>query len=140
MQRSYAGSSSSKYFNYIKSYGLISTCNVKRLFEEYQEHNAVPLSWTTISCATRRANQNLNLDQDRRECICLASHKSYPLDKAMALLSRIPELTAEQDDLYFFCIDYLKSIENRKLFRHVAEHRLLQYLKRTYNNCCLYMS
>jgi hypothetical protein len=60
----------------------------------------------------------------------------------MALLSRIPELTEqdEQDDLYFFCIDYLKCIENRKLFRHVAEHRRLQYLKRTYNNCCLYMS
>ena len=123
-----------KYFNYIKIYGLHNTCILQLLFEEIKKQGAVPLTFSTMSCATRKAKQNQNQDQDedqdQRECICSISHKSYSLEKAMTLLTEIPELTAQPDGLYHVAVQYLKCITNRRLFKFVPIVKRLEYLKR----------
>jgi hypothetical protein len=83
-----------------------------------------------MSCATRRASQNQNLDLDQRECICLLNHKSYTHEKVVTLLEGIPELTAQQDDLYFAGLQFLKCITNRRLFRLVPIVQRLEYLSK----------
>jgi hypothetical protein len=119
-----------KYFNYIKTYGLHNTCILQLLSEEIKKQGAVPLTFSIMSCATRRAKQNQDQDQDQRECICSINHKSYSLEKAMTLLTEILELTAQPDGLYHVAVQYLKCITNRRLFKFVPIVKRLEYLKR----------
>ncbi len=115
------------YFNYIKNYGLHNKHILRQLSKEVKGREAAPLSWTSISCATRRAHQNQ--DHDQGGCICRLNPYSYRYDRAVKLLNEIPEFAIQHNNLYLTGLQYLHCTQNRRLFNCVLPNKCFEYLR-----------